>query len=456
VQNGHAVRMTGVPETRYARSGETYIAYQTLGDGPVDLVWMPMWASQLEMMWEDPSLPAFFDRLAGFCRVLLFDRRGVGLSDPLPLGVGPGIEAWVDDVAAVMDAVGSTRAFIGASDVASFIAILFAAAQPDRTTGLLLVNGSACVRRHRDYPAGLPPPLVDALVRATESGWGGRDPSAMPTQNPSMASSEAWEAWTSRYQRATASPGTMAAMTRMLVDTDVRHVLPNIRVPTVVVHRVDDSYIRVDHGRYLAANIPDARYVELPGRDHSPNVGDASSVLGVMEEFITGEPPVIGAERVLRTVVFTDIVDSTGRASALGDQDWILLLNRHFELVERHVGRFGGRVVKSTGDGVLAVFDGPARAVRCACVLRDALRSIELPVRAGVHTGEVEVNGDDLAGIAVHVASRISSLAQANEVLASRTVKDLVAGSGIDFDDRGHFALKGIDDEWQIFTVTGT
>jgi class 3 adenylate cyclase len=448
--------MPAVPETRYARSGDTYIAYQTLGDGPVDLVWMPMWASQLEMMWEDPSLPAFFHRLASFCRVLLFDRRGVGLSDPLPLGAGLGIEAWVDDVAAVMDAAGSTRAFVGGSDVASFIAILFAATQPERTTGLLLVNGTACVRRHPDYPAGIPPALVEALLSGTESGWGGRDPTAMPTQNPSVATSDAWEDWTARYQRATASPGAMVAMTRMLVDTDVRHVLPNIRVPTLVVHRVDDPYIRVDHGRYLAEHIPSARYVELPGRDHSPNVGDAASVLDVMEEFVTGEPPVIGAERVLRTVVFTDIVDSTRRASTLGDQDWIVLLNRHFEIVQRHVERFGGRVVKSTGDGVLAVFDGPARAVRCACVLRDALRAIELPVRAGVHTGEVELLGDDLAGIAVHVGSRISSLADANEVLASRTVKDLVAGSGIHFEHRGSYSLKGVDDEWQLYTVTGT
>jgi class 3 adenylate cyclase len=278
----------------------------------------------------------------------------------------------------------------------------------------------------------------------------------MPTQNPSVATSDAWEDWTARYQRATASPGAMVAMTRMLVDTDVRHVLPNIRVPTLVVHRVDDPYIRVDHGRYLAEHIPSARYVELPGRDHSPNVGDAASVLDVMEEFVTGEPPVIGAERVLRTVVFTDIVDSTRRASTLGDQDWIVLLNRHFEIVQRHVERFGGRVVKSTGDGVLAVFDGPARAVRCACVLRDALRAIELPVRAGVHTGEVELLGDDLAGIAVHVGSRISSLADANEVLASRTVKDLVAGSGIHFEHRGSYSLKGVDDEWQLYTVTGT
>jgi class 3 adenylate cyclase len=245
-------------------------------------------------------------------------------------------------------------------------------------------------------------------------------------------------------------------MSRMLVDTDVRGVLPNIRVPTLVVHRVDDDYLRVDHGRYLAAHIAGAHYVELPGADHSPDVGDATSVLAAMEEFITGEPPVVGAERVLRTVLFTDIVGSTELATRLGDEEWITVLNRHFEIVERHVSRFAGRVVRSTGDGVLALFDGPARAVRCACVLRDALRAIELPIRAGLHTGEIELNGEDVAGIAVHAAARISSVAGANEVLTSRTVKDLVAGSGIEFQDRGQFKLKGLDDDWQLLEVAGT
>lgn len=447
--------MRPVPQTQYVKSSDVHIAYQVVGASSVDLVWMPSWASHLEMMWDDPTIPAFVRRLARFSRVVLFDRRGVGLSDPVSLVAMPGIEAWVGDLGAVLDAAESESAFVAASDVASFIAILYAAAHPERTRGLILVDGTACVRRFADYPPGLPDAMADAFLSSIERGWGREGPSP-GVMNPSTRDQKDPDSWRIRYQRATASPGTMLAMTRMLMDTDVRQVLPSIRVPTLIIHRADDTYLRVGHGRFLAEHIPNATYVELAGRDHSPEVGDSTSVLAAIEEFVTGEPASIDPDRVLATVLFTDIEASTERASELGDRRWATLLDRHVEIVERQLTRFGGRLVKSTGDGVLAVFDGPARAVRCAVAIREALRSVELSVRGGVHTGEVQLIGDDIAGVAVHVAARISALAPAGEVLVSRTVRDLVAGSQIDFDDLGLLHLKGLPEPWQVFRVTHT
>jgi class 3 adenylate cyclase len=446
--------VAAVPETQYVRNGDVHIAFQVSGSSPSDLVWMPSWTSHLEMMWEDRLIPAFVSKLTRFARVVMFDRRGVGLSDPVSPALMPGIEAWVDDVGVVLDAADSQSAFVAAADVASFIAILYAAAHPERTRGLILVNGTACIRRRPDYPAGLPDALAEGFMDAMEKGWGREGAVNVELIDPSAGEDPSLRAWLSRYQRATASPGTMLAMTRLLMETDVRGVLDSIRVPTLVIHRADDAYLRVGHGRFLAEHIPNATYVELAGRDHSPEIGDTTAILAAIEEFVTGEPAVVDPDRVLATVLFTDIAESTQRAAGLGDRRWATLLERHDQIVARQVSRFGGRIVKSTGDGVLALFDGPARAVQCAVAIRDALRSIELSVRTGVHIGEIELKDDDVAGIAIHIAARISALAPAGEIYVSRTVRDLVAGSQIHFEDLGSLSLRGIPEPWQVLRVT--
>jgi class 3 adenylate cyclase len=443
--------MVEMPKTRYARAGDAHIAYQVFGHGETDLVWMPHWATHIEMLWDQPLEAAFLDGLASFARVVLFDKRGVGLSDPVALAPQPTVESWVEDLSAVLDTVGSQRAAVAASDVEAYIAILFAATHPDRTTALVLVNATARLARAPDYPIGLPGHLAERLVAAFEENWG--TGAVTGIMDPSLADSEGWRVWTGRYQRATASPGTIVPMLRMLLDTDVRAVLPAIRVPTLVLHRTEDAYIRVDHGRYLADHIPGARYVELPGRDHSPEVGDANSILAEIQSFLTGDWPMTGSERVLTTVMFIDIVGSTVEAAHLGDRRWRELLDAYDRLVLRQLDRFRGRHVKSTGDGTLATLDGPRRAIACAVAIRDGVRAIGLEVRAGLHAGEVDIRGEDLAGIAVHLAERVCSSAGPGRVLVTRTVVDLVAGSGITFADHGEHELRGVPGAWQLFAV---
>ena len=443
--------MVEMPRTRYARAGDAHIAYQVFGHGETDLVWMPHWATHLEMLWEAPLAPAFLDGLASFARVVLFDKRGVGLSDPVALSPQPTVESWVEDLSAVLDTIGSERAAVAASDAAAYIAILFAATHPDRTTALVLVNAAARLARAPDYQIGVPGHLAERLVAAFEENWGTGVVTGI--MDPSLADSEGWRNWESRYQRATASPGTIVPMLRMLLDTDVRAVLPAIRVPTLVVHRADDAYIRPDHGRYLADHIPGARYVELPGRDHTPEVGDANSILAEMQSFLTGDWPLTGSDRVLTTVMFIDIVGSTATAAHQGDRRWRGLLDAYDRFVLRQLDRFRGRHVKSTGDGTLATLDGPRRAIACAVAIRDGVRAIGLEVRAGLHAGEVDLRGDDLAGIAVHLAERVCSSAGPGQVLVTRTVVDLVAGSGITFEDQGEHELKGVPARWRLFAI---
>jgi pimeloyl-ACP methyl ester carboxylesterase len=441
-----------MPETQYARAGDAHIAYQVFGQGETDLVWMPHWATHIEMLWEDPLSAAFFQGLASFSRVIMFDKRGVGLSDPVALAPPLTVESWTEDLSAVLDAVGSQRAAVAASDMAGFIAVLFAATHPDRTTALVLVNATARVRRAPDYPIGLPGHLADRLVAAYEEEWGTTTPT-LGIMDPSVADNESYRAWVSRYNRATASPGTIVPMVRMVLDTDVRAVLPAVRVPTLVLHRADDAYVRADHGRYLADHIPGARYVELPGKDHTPELGDADSVVAQMQSFLTGDWPITGPERVLTTVVFTDIVGSTARAAELGDRRWKELLDTYDRFVLRQLDRFRGRQVKSTGDGTLATVDGPRRAIACAVAIREGVRALGLEIRAGLHAGEVDLRGEDLAGIAVHLAERVCSSGGPGEILVTRTVVDLVAGSGITFEDRGEHELKGVPASWRLFAV---
>ena len=446
--------MGSVGETRYAKHGDVHIAYQVIGNGPMDVVVMPNWATNVEAIWDDPAQAQLIDGVSAFGRVLLFDKRGIGLSDPVPLPHLPTLEEWLDDLLCVMDAADSKRAALVAADVAGFIALLAASTFPERTSALILVNSAARVRRAADYPAGLPDHLVDPFLQSVDSRWGSGQASVALTA-PKRADDPAYVARAARYERLTASPATMRAMTAMLLDVDLRPVLPTISCPTLVIHRSGDRYMRVDHGRYLAEHIPGATLRELPGDDHWVAEGDLDALLAEIEGFLTGIRRGPDAHRVLATVLFTDIVGSTERLSDIGDRRWRQLLDRHDAIIGRLVERFRGRRVNTTGDGALVTFDGPARAVRCAVAIRDAVGGLGLRVRVGVHAGEVELRGSDLAGLAVHVAQRISTLAQADEVLASRTVVDLVAGSGIRFVDRGDHELKGIPDPWRLFAVEG-
>jgi class 3 adenylate cyclase len=440
------------PAVRYAKTADgAHIAFQVVGDGPA-LVYMPHWATHLEMLWEEPLISSFVRRLATFSKVIMFDKSGVGLSDPVPTPMLPTLEKWCDDALAVLDASSTDRATLVGCDAGAVLAQLFAALHPSRTSALVLYGTAARVRRAADYPAGLPDRLVELFLEMVEQGWGA-SPVGLDLSDPSMTRDEAYRDWQVRFQRQSASPGVIMAMMRMIVDVDLRGILPTIRVPTLVLHRTNDSWYPIAHGRYLAEHIPGARFVELEGSDHSIEFGDSDAAVRQIELFLTGTSHAPEVDRVLTTVLFTDLVSSTEEASHRGDQSWRSLLDRHDALVQRQLDRYRGRLIKTMGDGLLATFDGPARAVRCASAIRDAVRSLGLEIRAGLHTGEVVMSGDDVSGIAVNIAQRVCSAAQANEIIVSRTVVDLVAGSGIGFEDRGDHTLKGVPGSWQLFSV---
>jgi class 3 adenylate cyclase len=439
-------------ETRYAVAPDgVAIAYQVVGDGPIDLVWVPGWVSHLEAAWEEPTLARFFERLASFSRLILFDKRGTGLSDRVPEAELPSLEVRMADVLTVCDAVGSARAaLLGVSEGAP-MCVLFAATHPDRTTALVLYAGYAKRLRADDYPIGVTPEANEEYIEDMRRNWGG--PVGIDSRAPSMAGDQRFRETWARYLRMGASPSAVLALTRMNAEIDVRAVLPAIRIPTLIVHRMGDRVIPMEASRFMAERIDGAKLAELPGDDHLPWVGDSAQVLGEIEEFLTGIRGEPRPDRVLLTVLFTDIVGSTERAAAMGDAAWSDLLQAHNARVREQLGRYGGREVATAGDGFLATFDGPARAVQCARAIGDAVRPLGLEIRAGVHTGEVERVENDIRGLAVHIGARISSLAGPGEVLASRTVKDLVVGSGLAFDDRGTHRLKGVPDEWQVFAV---
>lgn len=437
--------------TRYVKSGEFNIAYQVVGDGAVDLVLIPGWVSHLEVGWEDPLQARFLRRLASFSRLILFDKRGTGMSDRVSVQQLPPLEERVDDVRAVMDAVGSERAALFGLSEGGPMAVLFSAAHPARTSAVILYGTVAKVVWDETYPWGLRPEEVERFIRLCEEQWG--EPVMVDLFAPSLAQDPEFRASFARRLRMGASPGAVVGYIRMLCDVDVRHVLPMVRVPTLVLSRRGDRLTHPDAGRDLAARIPGARFMELPGEDHTPWVGDTEPLVGEIEEFLTGIRHRPDDDRVLATVLFTDIVSSTERAGEMGDQRWKDLLDAHDDLARQQVERFRGRLVKFTGDGVLATFDGPARAVRCATTLRDGVAGLGVEVRAGLHTGEIELRGADIGGIAVHIAQRICSVAHSREIIASSTVKDLVAGSGLHFADRGVHRLRGVPDEWHAFTV---
>ena len=448
---GFSRQVTAQPTTRYARSGSVSIAYQVVGDGPRDLVFVGGWVSHLESGWDEPLLARFRRRLSSFSRLILFDKRGTGMSDRVPDANLPTLEQRMDDVRAVMDAAGSDRAALFGQSEGASMAILFAATYPERTTAVVTFGAFASRIRHPDYPWAPTTEERQRFYELIERDWGGE--MDMTELAPSMAHDDGFRRRLSTLLRLSASPGAALALARMNTEIDVRGILSAIRVPTLIMHRTGDRDANIEEGRYIAARIPGAKFLELPGSDHLPWVGDQAEVVDEIEEFLTGIRPAPEPDRVLSTVLFTDIVGSTERASSLGDSAWRDVLEQHHASVRRELAHFRGQEIATTGDGFLATFDGPARAVRCAVAIRDRMRESGLEVRAGVHTGECERMGDNIGGLAVHIGSRVAGLASPGEVLASSTVKDLVSGSGIVFEDRGAHSLKGIPGEWHVFKV---
>jgi class 3 adenylate cyclase len=439
------------PESRYAWLGQDRIAYQVLGEGPRDLVMTG--AEAIDVAWEDPGVALFLRSLASVFRLILFDRRGTGASDPPPSDPLPPWESHAEELAVVLDEVGSERAAILAEIDTTAAAIFFAATRPGRTSALILVHASAKYVASDDYPIGIPREVAEALVAQVDQLWGTDAMAA--TYVPSRAGDERFRRWWAKLLRTGASPQTAArALLRTVLEVDLRPLLPLIQAPTLVLHRREFHVPPVEHARFLVEHIPDARLLELPGADVSVIWDSPELALDAIEEFLTGVRPVPEPKRVLATVLFTDIVGSTERATRLGDRRWRELLTVHDELARRLIEEFGGQLIKTTGGGILATFDGPGRGIRCAAALRDELRSIGLQIRVGLHAGEVELRDGDVGGVAVHIAARVMAAASPGEVVASRTVRDLIVGSDIAVEDRGEHVLKGIDGSWQLYAVS--
>lgn len=437
-------------EIHYADSGEVQIAYRVLGDGPLDVVNVFEWASNLDLVGAHPRSDRFLRRFGEYARLVQIDIRGAGLSDPVDRL--PPLESWVDDIKAVLAAVGSTRTALVGHGHAGQLCMVYAAMHPEQVSALVTINSFARLRQAPDYPWGHSPRAEAAIIRLLLEEWGtGRPMSAI---NPGMAEGPGGPSRVARLERAAGSPRRAALKQRLVYDVDVRDVLPSIAVPTLVVQTRDNPYVTRGHADYLVQHIAGARYYELPGADYSPWASAAlDELMDAVEEFLTGTRSGPATDRALMTVAFTDIVGSTEQATALGDRGWRSLLEIHESVARREIEQARGRLVKLTGDGLMATFDGPARAVRCVRSIGDLLEPLGLRIRAGVHTGEVERIGDDIGGVAVHIASRISALAEAGEVLTSSTVRDLVAGSGLVFEDRGEKALKGVPEPWRVFAV---
>ena len=446
--------MRNQPETTYAKTDEGYVAYQVFGEGPLDIVLIPSWATNVDVMWEEPSLARYLDRLASFGRVICFDKRGSGVSDPVPLSSLPTLEHWLDDLRVVMDAAGSDRAALIGDTEGGPIAMLFAATFPERVAGLALINTFARMLRDEDYPIGVPEDVIPRMRAWYEGAWG--SPQFLDEFIPGAAPDDRFRAWYARYLRLAMGRGQSTAQYWDAVTRfDVRAILASIRVPTLVLTRADARWHRASYGRYLADHIPGAKYVELPGAVTSPfHGGDFDPVLDQVQEFLTGTRATRVADRVLATVMFTDIVGSTERAADIGDDRWLALRDQHYGLTRRSVERFRGQEVATTGDGFLATFDGPGRAVTCAAEVAEAVRTLGIDVRVGLHTGEIELRDAGIGGIAVHIAQRVMSAADPGRILVSRTVKDLVVGSGIEFEDRGTRELKGVPGEWALYEVS--
>jgi class 3 adenylate cyclase len=441
------------PTTKFAQLGNDRIGYQVLGDGPIDVVFLTGMSSHIDLRWEEPLNEYFLHRLASFSRLILFDRRGTGVSDPVPSDHLPTWEEWADDMRVVFDAVGSERAAIMAWLDGGPMAMLFAATYPERTTALVLAHTAAKYVRAEDYPQGLAPEVAERLLHLVEELWGTE--AFVSIAAPSRGEDDGFRQRYARYLRAAARPREAAAQLRNLLAADVRHVLPLIRCPTLVLNRTGYQLVTTDHARYLAEHITHARLLELPGTDGVLVTEHASEILDSVEDFLSGLPGGSVPDRVLATVLFTDIVHSTDRAASMGDRRWKAVLEAHDDITRDHVARFQGRFIESTGDGVLATFDRPGRAIRAAGAIQESLRALGIDIRAGLHAGEIELREGRhrVGGIAVHIAARVTAIAAAGEILVSSTVKDLVAGSGIEFSDRGVHDLKGVPGGWRLFAV---
>jgi class 3 adenylate cyclase len=428
------------------------IAYQVVGEGPLDLVYLSGSTSHVDVRWESPHFARFYEGLASFSRLIVFDRRGNGASDR-PSGAMPSWEEWADDLLVVMDASESDRAAVFGHLDAGPMAMLFAATYPERTSALVLGNTGARFVVADDYPQGLTSEFVEAYLRLVEEQWGTEEFAAVAS--PSLAVDAAARRWFAKFMRASASPRAAAAQIRSATELDLRSVLPSISAPTLVLHSRDFQFVTLAHARYLADHIPDARLVEIEGSDSAFSFAHADVVLSSVEEFLTGARHTPDPDRVLATVLFTDLVDSTRHAAEVGDRSWRALLDRHDELARTEIERHRGQLRKTTGDGILATFDAPGRAIRCAIAIQESLRDLDLTMRAGLHAGELELRGDDVGGIAVHIAARVAAQAGTGQVLVSRTVTDLVAGSGLSFAAQGVRALKGVPGEWDLYAVEG-
>lgn len=433
-----------LPETRYALSGEVNIAYQAMGNGPVDIIMVPGIVSHVEFQHEAPGYTAFLRRLSAFARVITFDKRGQGLSDRI--SGAPSLEERMDDVRAVMDAVGSERAAVWGFSEGCTMSALFAATYPERVSKLILFGGFA-------EAATLSSDWEERIARRVKV-WGTGD--LIKIIWPSRAMNQDAINLIAKFERLSASPGAVKAIMLLNAQINVKPILPTVQVPTLVLHRRGDAMVPVELGRSLATQIPNSKFIEYPGEDHLFFSGEVEALLGDIEEFVTGhrESPSAGLERVLATVLFTDIIGSTRSAAEMGDQAWRRLLDDHDQLAKQVVAKHRGALVKTTGDGILATFDGPGRAVRCALAFGTAAKQIGLPVRAGLHTGEIEMRGSDIGGIAVHAAARVMAQCQSSEVLVSRVVTDLVAGAGLKFSERGSYELKGLPGRWDLFSAT--
>jgi pimeloyl-ACP methyl ester carboxylesterase len=448
-----------IPETRYAKTADgVHIAYQTVGTGPVDIVFVMAWATHIELMWKEPTLARFLTRVAAFSRLILFDKRGMGLSDRVPDDRLPSLEVRMDDARAVMDSVGSERAIVMGFSEGGPMATLFAATYPERTIALVLFGTSACWRSTIDYPFPVPTDEEhDGYVEEIGQMWGTREFAAQTLRDwgaPTLADDDYTIGWLADHLRHAASPGAAIALEQMNRGIDIRSALPAIHVPTLVLARDGDLLWTAEETKWMADQIHGARFVSFPGVDHFYWAGDQEELLAEIERFVkeVGDEET-DLDRVLATVMFTDIVDSTARSAAIGDRAWQEIREQHDRIVRGHIAHFRGREIKTMGDGFLATFDGPARGVRCAQTIVDAVRPLGIEIRSGLHTGEVAFEGEDIAGLGVAIGARVGAKAGPNEVLVSQTVKDLVAGSGLTFEDAGEHELKGVPDRWRLYKV---
>jgi class 3 adenylate cyclase len=442
------------PETRYARNGPIHLAYQVLGDGPPDLLVVNSGPnSHVDYMWAEPSVARFLQRLASFSRLIVYDSRGVGLSDPVPASAVPTIDEQVDDIRAVLDEAGSGTAVIVGHLAGCAPALVFAAAHPERVGSLVLLGGYARLLRAADYPEGVEQSHVDQITDLILTQWGAGDD--LDLTNPGKAADEEFRRWYARIQRMSASPATAAAMARQWFEVDVRSVLPSIKVPTLIMARAASVMYPAEHTRYLADHIAGAKYIESPDTNLLYFAGDVDGVLAAIEEFVTGVPPLPSPERFLGTVLFVDIAGSTALAADIGDSAFRDLIEQFHQLIRRQLERYQGRLVDTAGDGALTLFDSPARAIACAEAVRDGVRALGVQVRAGIHTGEMEHGpAGEIRGIAVHTGARVAALASPGEILVSRTIRDLVAGAPIRLESRGAHELKGVPGSWEVFAVT--